>query len=85
MSESTPNQEQPEIKVDPENPVESILSQIDINKVTKELIDLYEQIAIKNKSSVVAQNLYDEKRGYLAQLMSDKIEIKEILKKTPNA
>lgn len=61
------------------------LTEFEINKVTKELIDLYEQIAIKNKSSVVAQNLYDEKRGYLAQLMSDKIEIKEILKKTPNA
>lgn len=61
------------------------LVEFEINKVTKELIDLYEQIAIKNKSSVVAENLYDEKRAYLAQLMSDKIEIKEILKKTPNA
>lgn len=60
------------------------LTEFEINKVTKELIDLYEQIAIKNKSSVVAQNLYDEKRGYLAQLMSDKIEIKEILKKNKN-
>lgn len=61
------------------------LVEFEINKVTKELIDLYEQIAIKNKSSVVAENLYDEKRAYLTQLMSDKIEIKEILKKTPNA
>lgn len=60
------------------------LTEFEINKVTKELIDLYEQIAIKNKSSVVAQNLYDEKRGYLAQLMSDKIEIKESLKKNKN-
>lgn len=61
------------------------LTEFEINKVTKELIDLYEQIAIKNKSSVVAENLYDEKRAYLTQLMSDKIEIKEILKKNQNA
>lgn len=60
------------------------LTEFEINKVTKELIDLYEQIAIKNKSSVVAQNLYDEKRGYLAQLMSDKVEINELLKKNKN-
>lgn len=60
------------------------LTEFEINKVTKELIDLYEQIAIKNKSSVVAQNLYDEKRGYLAQLMSDKVEITELLKNNKN-
>lgn len=60
------------------------LTEFEINKVTKELIDLYEQIAIKNKSSVVAENLYDEKRAYLAQLMSDKVEINELLKKNKN-
>jgi hypothetical protein len=48
MSESTPNQEQPEIKVDPENPVESILSQIDINKVTKE--DVFNDIMQHSKA-----------------------------------
>lgn len=61
------------------------LTEFEINKVTKELIDLYEQIAIKNCSSVVAENLYEQKRAYLAQLMSDKIEIQEILKKNRNA
>lgn len=60
------------------------LTEFEINKVTKELIDLYEQIAIKNCSSVVAENLYDEKRAYLAQLMSDKVEINELLKKNKN-
>ena len=48
MSESTPNQEQPEIQVDPENPVESILSQIDITKVTKE--DVFNDIMQHSKA-----------------------------------
>jgi hypothetical protein len=48
MSESTPNQEQPEIHVDPENPVESILSQIDINQVTKE--DVFNDIMQHSKA-----------------------------------
>ena len=60
------------------------LTEFEINKVTKELVDLYEQIAIKNCSSVVAENLYEQKRSYLAQLMSDKIVIQEILKKNRN-
>ena len=48
MSESTPNQEQPEIQVDPENPVESILSQIDITKVTKD--DVFNDIMQHSKA-----------------------------------
>lgn len=48
MSESTPNQDQPKIEVDPENPVESILSQIDINKVTKE--DVFNDIMQHSKA-----------------------------------
>lgn len=60
------------------------LTEFEINKVTKELIDLYEQIAIKNCASVDNEKLYEQKRAYLAQLMSDKIEIQEILKRNPN-
>lgn len=61
------------------------LTEFEINNVMKDLAALYEQIAIKNNSSTVTQNLYDEKRAYLAQLICDKAEIEEILKKNHHA
>lgn len=61
------------------------LTEFEINKITKELVSLYEQIAIKENSDVALESRYDSKCNVLAQLMVDRNEIKEILKKNQNA
>lgn len=58
--------------------------EFEINKTTKELVALYEQIAIKENSAPAVDSLYDTKCKILSELMSDRTEIKEILKKNPN-
>ena len=61
------------------------LTEFEINKITKELVSLYEQIAIKENSAPAVEHLYDAKCSMLTQLMLDRKVIKEILKKNPNA
>lgn len=61
------------------------LTEFEINKITKELVSLYEQIAIKENSAPAVEHLYDAKCSMLAQLMVDRNEIKEILKTNQNA
>ena len=61
------------------------LVEFEINKTTKELVALYDQIAIKENSAPAVDSLYDTKCKILSDLMSDRVAIKEILKNNPNA
>lgn len=60
------------------------LIECEINKLTKELEAMYEQIAIKRTSDATLESSYDTKYIMLTQLMLDQKVIKEILRKNPN-
>lgn len=59
------------------------LIEYEIEKVTKELITLYSEIAIKGNASAETEELYHTKKSALASLMHAKIEILALLKQSP--
>ena len=60
------------------------LIEYEIEKVTKELISLYSQIAIKGNASPANEALYHTKKSALASLTHARIEIMALLEQNPN-
>ena len=60
------------------------LVEFEIEKVTRELIALYQQIAIRCNASPASEALYHTKKSELASLTHAKIEIMALLEQNPN-